>query len=117
MTEETMHRAGRRQNERRAGAATEKDYNGGNSTFTNKRVSHRLGGGQSVNVTLNQHHHQQNQEVCHHWRAGKFNGFPCPSLHHELPAPPPHASVNEGGGGGAKRGFIGNDSSSFSWRG
>ncbi|KAL9337310.1 hypothetical protein Peur_069079 [Populus x canadensis] len=78
----------------------------------NKRVSHRLGGGQSVNSTLNQHHHQQNQMVCHHRRAGKCNRFPCPSLHRELPAPPPHSSVNGGGGGGgAKRGFIGNDSS------
>ncbi|KAJ6340621.1 hypothetical protein OIU77_008394 [Salix suchowensis] len=28
--------------------------------------------------------------------------------------PPPHASVT--GGGGANRGFVGNDSSSFSWR-
>jgi hypothetical protein len=93
------------------GAATEKDYYIGSSTITNKRVSHRLGGGQSVNNTSNQHHHQQNQKVCHHRRAGKCNRFPCPSLHRELPAPPLHSSVNGGGGGGAKRGFIGNDSS------
>jgi len=93
------------------GAATEKDYNRGSSTITNKRVFHRLGGGQSVNNTLNQHHHQQNQMVCHHRRAGKCNRFPCTSLHRELPAPPPHSSVNGGGGGGGKRGFIGNDSS------
>ncbi|KAJ6868096.1 hypothetical protein NC651_033211 [Populus alba x Populus x berolinensis] len=80
-----------------------------NITITNKRVSHRLGGGQSVNEMLNQHHHQQNQKVYHQWRAGKCNRFPCPSLHRELPAPPPHASVNKGGGGGAKSGFIRND--------
>jgi hypothetical protein len=67
-----------------------------------------------VNNTLNQHHHQQNQKFCHHRRAGKCNRFPCPSLHRELPAPPPHASVN--GGGGARRGFTGKDSSSFSGR-
>ncbi|KAI5569930.1 hypothetical protein POPTR_012G134800v4 [Populus trichocarpa] len=96
------------------------DYNGGNTTNTNKRVFHRLGGGKSVNDTSNQHNHQhqQNQKVCYHWRAGKCNRFPCPFLHRELPAPPPHASVNGGGGGGggAKRGFAGNDSSSFSGR-
>ncbi|KAL9335716.1 hypothetical protein Peur_072897 [Populus x canadensis] len=94
------------------------DYNGGNTTNTNKRVFHRLGGGQSANDTSNQHNHQhqQNQKVCYHWRAGKCNRFPCPFLHRELPAPPPHASVNGGGGGGAKRGFAGNDSSSFSGR-
>ncbi|KAJ6417731.1 hypothetical protein OIU84_001165 [Salix udensis] len=93
------------------------DYNGGNTTTTNKRVFHRIGGGQSVNDTSNQHNHQhqQNQKVCYHWRAGKCNRFPCPFLHRELPAPPPHAYLN-GGEGGAKRGFAGNDSSSFSGR-
>ncbi|KAG5229578.1 AP2/ERF and B3 domain-containing protein [Salix suchowensis] len=40
------------------------------------------------------------------------NRFTCPCLHRGLPAPPPHASVT--GGGGSKRGFVGNDSSSFS---
>ncbi|CAK7337185.1 unnamed protein product [Dovyalis caffra] len=91
------------------------DYNGGNSTNTNKRVFNRLGGGQSANDTSNQYRHQPNQKVCYHWRAGRCNRFPCPFLHRELPAPPTHAVVN-GGGGGAKRGFAGNDSSSFSGR-
>ncbi|KAG5230614.1 hypothetical protein OIU77_007239 [Salix suchowensis] len=91
------------------------DYNGGNSTSTNKRVFHRLGGGQSANDTSSHNHNQQNQKVCYHWRAGRCNRFPCPFLHREISAPPPHAAVN--GGVGAKRGFVGNDSSSsFSGR-
>ncbi|KAG5229580.1 AP2/ERF and B3 domain-containing protein [Salix suchowensis] len=39
------------------------------------------------------------------------NRFPCPCLHRGLPAPPPHASVT--GGGGAKRGFVLDQLSSF----
>ncbi|KAG6745583.1 hypothetical protein POTOM_050081 [Populus tomentosa] len=64
-----------------------------------------IGGGQSVYNTLNKHHHQQNQMVCHHRRAEKCNRFPCPSLHRELPAPPPRSSVN-GGGGGANKEMV-----------
>ncbi|KAJ6869739.1 zinc finger CCCH domain-containing protein 48 [Populus alba x Populus x berolinensis] len=88
------------------------DYNGGNTTNTNKRVFNRLGGGQSANDASNHNHLQQNQKVCYHWRAGRCNRFPCPFLHRELSAPPTHAAVN--GGVGAKRGFVGNDSSSSS---
>ena len=98
MTEERMHRAGRRK--KREGCRNGERLHGGSNTITNKRVSHRLGGGRSVNDKLNQHHHQQNQKVCHHRRAGKCNRFPCPSLHRELPAPPLHSSVDGGGGGG-----------------
>ncbi|KAJ6969703.1 LOW QUALITY PROTEIN: hypothetical protein NC653_034289 [Populus alba x Populus x berolinensis] len=108
MTEERMHRAGRRKLKEgcRDGERLQQ-----RQQHHHKQASFsQLGGGQSVNNTLNQHHHQQNQMVCHHRRAGKCNRFPCPSLHRELPAPPPHSSVNRGGGG-AKRGFIGNDSS------
>lgn len=62
------------------------DVDGGGS----KRVFTRLGGGGGGP----QPDPSKTQKVCYHWRAGKCNRHPCPFLHRELPAPPPHQGLN-----------------------
>ncbi|XP_047082291.1 zinc finger CCCH domain-containing protein 17-like [Lolium rigidum] len=50
--------------------------------FGNRRVHNRLGPAPGASSSSSS---SSSGKVCHHWRAGRCNRFPCPFLHSELP--------------------------------
>ncbi|KAK1626402.1 hypothetical protein QYE76_000717 [Lolium multiflorum] len=84
--------------------------------FGNRRVHNRLGPAPGAASSSS-----SSGKVCHHWRVGRCNRFPCPFLHSELPEATANSSrpnqtdgpgagghvwrnPNSGGGGGGRGG-------------